>query len=551
MQRTRLGVVTGGSFNTGLTVRLDPDVNIEALRIGAFCVVEGEAYRYFSLVQDLQLHATDPRLMASPPRDLSPFLRRALAGTSTYAVAEVKPMLMMPKYGDGEIVDPATAVGPKTVRTIPMHFAELAEATSFDFADVFGQDDGRGSNFALGSPLAMDGIEVCVDLRRVVERSNGVFGSTGTGKSFLTRVLLCGIISRDAAVNLIFDMHDEYAFSVQSEAGAWAKGLKELFGSKIWVYGLDSKKQGTDSHLVIGLNQIEPGDILLLSEELDLAPTTETNLIILTRALGGDWLQSFLAMEPAALQTFCDERGAHLGSMEALQRKLRKLQQPYVLESASFNVIDEMLQLLERGKHVILQFGRFNKPLDYMLVANIVTRRIREKYRERVEAWQTSRTDANKPRPLVITIEEAHKFLNPETARQTIFGTIARELRKYFVTLLIVDQRPSGIDPEVLSQIGTRISGKLTDERDLEAVLTGVSDRAAIRAGLASLDTRNEVMVFGHAVPMPVQLRTRRYDEAFYRAVAGRNLSPAGAAPGSGDGNRDPLDDMVSDLWGG
>ncbi|HBY96946.1 MAG TPA: ATPase [Chloroflexi bacterium] len=545
MQRNRLGVVTGGTFNAGLTVRLDPGINVEALRIGTFCVVEGEAYRYFSLIQDLQLHATDPGLMASPPRDLSPFLRRTLAGTSTYAVAEVKPMLMMPKYGDTEIVDPAMAEGPKAVRTIPMHFAELAEATSFDFADVFGEDDG-GSYFALGSPLAMDGLDVCVDLRRIVERSNGVFGSTGTGKSFLTRLLLSGIIARNAAVNLIFDMHGEYAFSVQSEAGTWVKGLKELFGSKVRVYGLDTKTKGPDSHLVIGLNQIEPADILLLSDELNLSPTTETNLIILSRALGDEWLRTFLAMEPVALQTFCEERGAHLGSLEALQRKLVKLRQPYVLESVSFNVIDEMLQYLERGKHVIFQFGRFSRPLDYMLVANIVTRRIREKYRERVEGWQASHNEADRPKPLVITIEEAHKFLNPEMARQTIFGTIARELRKYFVTLLIVDQRPSGIDPEVLSQIGTRISGKLTDERDLEAVLTGVGNRNAIRAGLASLDTRNEIMIFGHAVRMPMQLRTRRYDEAFYQAVSDRSVPPATATTAGGHS----LDDLVSDLWG-
>ena len=39
--------------------------------------------------------------------------------------------------------------------------------------------------------------------------------------------------------------------------------------------------------------------------------------------------------------------------------------------------------------------------------------------------------------------------------------TIARELRKYNVTLLIVDQRPSGIDEEVMSQVGTRVTALL------------------------------------------------------------------------------------------
>ena len=58
--------------------------------------------------------------------------------------------------------------------------------------------------------------------------------------------------------------------------------------------------------------------------------------------------------------------------------------------------------------------------------------------------------ESKQPPQLMITIEEAHKFLDPQIARQTIFGTIARELRKYKVTLLIVDQRPSAIDEEVM-----------------------------------------------------------------------------------------------------
>jgi len=109
-------------------------------------------------------------------------------------------------------------------------------------------------------------------------------------------------------------------------------------------------------------------------------------------------------------------------------------------------------------------------------------------------------------------------------ARQTIFGTIARELRKYYVTLMVVDQRPSGIDAEVLSQLGTRITGKMTEERDIDAVLTGVANRAVVRGALESLDTRQQILIMGHAVPMPVVLRTRRYDEAFYKTLNTRKV---------------------------
>jgi DNA helicase HerA-like ATPase len=119
----------------------------------------------------------------------------------------------------------------------------------------------------------------------------------------------------------------------------------------------------------------------------------------------------------------------------------------------------------------------------------------------------------------MVTIEEAHKFLNAEAAHQTTFGTIARELRKFYVTLLVVDQRPSGIDAEVLSQIGTRITCQLNDERDIDAIFTGVSGGSHLRTVLATLDSREQALVLGHAVPMPMMIRTRKYDPIFYAAV--------------------------------
>ena len=139
-----------------------------------------------------------------------------------------------------------------------------------------------------------------------------------------------------------------------------------------------------------------------------------------------------------------------------------------------------------------------------MLAANVITRRIHRVWTEKVEAHKQGKGQA--PPQLMITIEEAHKFLNPRAANQTIFGTIARELRKYNVTLLVVDQRPSGIDDEVLSQIGTRITCALNDDKDIDATLAGVSGASHLRAILAGLDSRQQAMILGHAVPMPMAL---------------------------------------------
>jgi hypothetical protein len=531
---TRLGVVTDGAFNAFLTVRLDPGRSSEGVRIGDFVIVEGEEYLYFSLISDIQLRATDANLLADPPRDASPFIRRALAGTSTYATVQVKPMLMIEKPQEGQMMD--VLATPQPVRTIPMHLASLRQATHSDFRIVFGEEDQK--HFAMGTPLTMD-IPITLNMPRLMERSNGIFGQSGTGKSFLARLLLCGIIDRNVGVNLIFDMHDEYAFGRQSEDGRWVKGLRQLFGPQVLIYSLDERAAGrqgrnVDAVLRIGLNQIETGDVLLLAEELDLSPASRTTIGLLSDSFREEWLRRLLAMSGADMDRFCEDRGAHAGATQALQRKLRDVRRrPYVVDEAPFSTIDEIVASLDRGKHVILHFGRHERPIDHMLVANIVTRRVRQLYQDKVARYEQTKEARDRPRNLMITLEEAHKFLSPAVARQTIFGEIARELRKYYVTLMVVDQRPSGIDPEVMSQLGTRVTGKLTEERDIDAVLTGVAGRAAMRGTLESLDTRQQILIMGHAVPMPIKVRTRSYDEQFYRSlgsVSDRPLSAKEAA---------------------
>ena len=90
----------------------------------------------------------------------------------------------------------------------------------------------------------------------------------------------------------------------------------------------------------------------------------------------------------------------------------------------------------------------------------------------------------------------------------------------------MVDQRPSGIDGEVLSQLGTKITALLNDEKDIAAVFTGVSGTDALRGVLASLDSKQQALVLGHAVPMPVVIRTREYGEEFYRAMGSLDSLP-------------------------
>ena len=182
------------------------------------------------------------------------------------------------------------------------------------------------------------------------------------------------------------------------------------------------------------------------------------------------------------------------------------------------DMVEYIFNTLNRGTNIVLEFGVYGNSLAaYMFVANFLTRRIHKRYVETKN--KAAGRQGEEPKPLVITIEEAHKFLDPKVANNTIFGNIARELRKYNVTLLIVDQRPSGIEEEVMSQIGTRITCLLDNEADIKAVFSGVSGAGQLREVLARLDTQQQALILGHAVPMPVVIKTREYGPELYAAV--------------------------------
>ncbi len=514
-ERRRLGRVVGGSVSSGLEVRLDPDISVEEMGIGRFVTVEGDRHRFLCLVTDVKLRSVSDRVASVPPDYDDPFVARVMGGIATYGVLQVLPTLTLPERPD----DP-----PAPVKTVPGHFAPVYEATGEDLKGVYGDED-RADHFRVGSPLEMPEIPLCINIRRLVERSNGVFGKSGTGKSFLTRLLLIGIIRSGLASVLVFDMHNEYGWKAEDkERGVEVKGLRQLFRSGVVVFTLDeesSRRRGVkyDSAVEIGYSELEIDDLLLLTEPLHLSNRAQDLMAALERRYNRDWLAEFLSLEdPQAREELARDLGFGTNVVNALYQSLGRLKQlRFLRPKADSRAVDLMLNYLKIGRSVVLEFGRTNDLLAYMLVANVLTRRIHRHYVEAKERFLGGAGED--PKPLVVVVEEAHKFLSPAVAHHTIFGTIAREMRKYNVTLLVVDQRPSGIDEEVMSQLGTRIVCSLDNEKDLESVLTGVVGRSELRTLLARLDTRQQALVLGHAVPIPTPIRVRDYDETLYRAL--------------------------------
>lgn len=512
-----LGIVVGGSLSSGLQIKIDPRFSMEKLAVGRYVVIRGRqtSRRFFGIVTDIALDATNPDLVRRPPDLSEDFVLEVYSSEVAIGTLNVSLMLML----DEEQSEP------RPVKTIPSHFSPTYEASAQDVERVFGEED--ETHFYVGTPLDMEQVQVNIDLARFVERSSGVFGKSGTGKSFITRTVLTGIIKSGLAATLIFDMHNDYGWAVKDETGREFKGLRQLFpDGRVSVVTLDedtSRARGSkiDRVLKIGYEQIEPEDVEMLSGLLGLSDVQTGALYYLRRTLGPSWIAKLLEIEKAdeELQNLIESGRIVAGTLGAIQRKFEFFHRMgFLVPGRGDDAVEDIFLRLSNGTNVVLEFGNYgNTMAAYILVANYLTRRIHGRYVRQKNLASGGKAD--EPKPLVIVIEEAHKFLDPKIASHTIFGVIARELRKYNVTLLIVDQRPSGIDDEVMSQIGTRVTCLLDNEADIRAVFSGVSGASALREVLARLDTRQQALILGHAVPMPVVVRTRDYDQSFYAAI--------------------------------
>jgi DNA helicase HerA-like ATPase len=545
-----IGYVVGGGLKENLRVRLT--LPAQEVQEGGFVIIESGDWQFYGLVTDLQLGATDPRFADEQSEMRLPAeLARLLHGQTLYTNLEVLPALMLERGPDpgsqayqrwvaeieAELRDPPR---PLPVKTIPPHHAPVRLAGPGDIAEIFGKQESEG-NFVIGYTREQ-GHPVCLNLERFVQRSSGVFGATGTGKSFLTRLILAGLIHYNKASVLVFDMHNEYGFDdTASDSGQRVIGLRTKFPQRVRVVGLGRgaliRGDAPDFNLEIAEGDIVPEDIELLTRELNLKETTPTTLDALVSTFGRqNWFTAFRQMRsgamietedgkkvpaPGSVAAWANSAGVHQAAAEGLHSKLGRLfRLDYVVEKPASDSIGQIIEALEAGQHVVLSFGRHESDLDYLLVSNLLTRRIRQAWEKRTNDYRSS--GALEPRPLVIVVEEAHKMLNREMAAQTTFSTIARELRKYYVTLLIIDQRPSQIYDEVMSQLGTRVSGWLGDEDDIRAVLSGLSGRDALRGMLARLQPKEEVLLLGWGVPMPLPVRSRRYDKRFWDELLGK-----------------------------
>ena len=547
-----IGYIIGGSLKDNLRIRLS--IPPQEIQEGSFMVTKSGDWKFYGLVTDIQLGSTDPRFADEQVEDRLPkSLADLLPGQTLYTNLEMLPSLMLdarpewdPELSDEENIerdenwreahpeDP----WPIPVKTVPAHHSPVFMASAGDVAEIFGdpQESGR---FVVGHTREQNH-PVCIDLDKFVQRSSGIFGATGSGKSFLTRIILAGLINYNRASVLVFDMHDEYGYDdTASDTNQKIVGLRSKFPARVRMVGLGRgasvRSKTPDFNLEIAEKDISPEDIEMLTRELNLKETTPTTLEALVASFKQNWYSEFRNMKvgtliedengkkvpaPGSVAAWANENGVNVSAAEALHGKLNRVfNKEYITANPAADSLNEIIKALEAGQHIILSFGNFESDLDYLLVSNLLTRRIREAWEKKTDNFRSGK--GKEPRPLVVVVEEAHKLLNREMAAQTTFSTIARELRKYYVTLLIVDQRPSQIYDEVMSQLGTRVSGWLGDDSDIQAVMSGQASKDALRGMLARLQPKEEVLLLGWGVPMPILVRSRRYNDLFWQELLG------------------------------
>ena len=301
------------------------------------------------------------------------------------------------------------------------------------------------------------------------------------------------------------------------------------------------RRQPPDFNLEIAERDIQPDDIEMLTRELNLKETTPTTLDALVSEFGrDDWFDAFREMKSGAMIE--DEDGKKIplptawppgpttpastswppkactASWAASSTCPTSSSDPPPTASARSS------RPWKPGSTWCCPSASIESDLDYLLVSQPAHPQHPRSLGDNAPTSSAAQGE-KEPRPLVIVVEEAHKLLNREMAAQTTFSTIAREMRKYYVTLLIIDQRPSQIYDEVMSQLGTRISGWLGDEDDIQAVLSGLAGGMRCAACWRACSPRRRCCCWVGACPCPC-----RCARAATTSTSGRSCSENQAA---------------------
>jgi hypothetical protein len=510
-----VGRVVGASTNEGLLIRLNDHVSPEDLKIGIPVVCEGEKYDFFSIINDIVLSSTDQGLADR----IAGFRETATNKSGSTSVSSLEAF----EYPYGSIffsyisANPVSMIDKTTSErsppvTVPRHFSKVHRANEMDIALVYGPIE-RKLRYPVGTLLGTDSV-LPLDIGKFMELSAMVAGVTGYGKTRLAKLLAGCVVESEKGCILAFDMQSEYGWRSRADS---SPGLKHFFKDRVVYMTLDPEStKEYDETFEVPYSTFEPEDLEISFEDLTETMKDTLNMIC-SRYLRGRWLEALIEESLDDLMrstgSEVDEKGkitrqsaVPRGTLQAIKRRVmaRIERLHFVKKETDIDSVENVLKYIRAGKSVVLDFGRYGMDVGtYVMVSNMITRRLYDQFTSNPDVYP----------PTKIMVEEGHKFLSRELSRRSVFGKIAREMRKFNLTLCVVDQRPSAIDDEVISQMPTRFLFHLGEERDIDAALSGTEQPLKWRNVLARIG-RQECLGFGYAFPNHTVFRVRTYDES-------------------------------------
>jgi DNA helicase HerA-like ATPase len=371
----------------------------------------------------------------------------------------------------------------------------------------------------VGSIHQDSSIPAMVKVDEMLGKHFAILGTTGTGKSCTVALVLRRILEKNPQAHiLLLDVHREYAQSF--------KGISEVVSPDnmvlpFWLLNFDEaveiligEKVGRDTDIEI-LREIIPiaKARYMGNSRRDKAGAIRQRDSLVENNIGVDTPIPFRTSDLiSVLEEYLgklDLKG-ELAPYKRLKAKLEAISRDprYSFMFGSLTVQDNMAQVLARifripvgGKPIaILELGGL--PSEIINVVVSVLARLAFDF----GVWSGGRV------PITFVCEEAHRYVPNDATTgfeptKRALSRIAKEGRKYGVSLCIVTQRPAELDPTILSQCSTVFSLRLTNDRDRAILQAGISDAAASLLEFMPTMGAGEAVCFGEGVALPTRIK--------------------------------------------
>lgn len=383
---------------------------------------------------------------------------------------------------------------------------EVAFASAGDLHQIFAPP--ALTHFQLGTVYPTQDVRAPVLFDNLLSRHFAVVGSSGAGKSTTVTLMLDRIIDRAPEAHVvILDPHGEYAHAFGAAAQVWDVRNLEL---PYWAMNLE---EHCDAFITAtGQNRTIEANIMakcLLKARL-------RNPFVQTSAANINADTPIPYRLDDLLETFEEESGRLQKLADAsLYTQLRlSVQQRFADPRYRFIFNPEHATgSLERLLGDVLRIPIAGKPVSIIDLAGVPTEIVNVVVATlaRVILDYAIWAPRDQRAPILLLCEEAHRYLPRHSSPKTRsverqLERIAREGRKYGVCLGLVTQRPSELSETALSQCGTILAMRLTNQHDQAQLRACLSEGA--RGFVDSLPTlkNRECIISGEGVPVPMRV---------------------------------------------